>query len=133
MASPSAAGAGTLIRQYFIDNNSQFWRAICNAGYPSCRSFIPSGSFIKAILVHGGINMTMFAGGGSKNVQLGSSPDYTQGFGRIGLMNVLPLKGIISGSDLFVADSANIKENSQIVGPITVSNSNVPLRQAPLS
>jgi hypothetical protein len=128
MASPSAAGAGALIRQYFIDNNSQFWRAVCNPSNPSCRSFTPNGPLIKAILIHGGINMTMFAGGGSKNVQLSGSPDFTQGYGRIGFMNVLPLKGMISGFDLFVADSANIKENTQIVGPITISNSNVPLR-----
>lgn len=79
MASPSAAGAGALVRQYFVDNNSQFWRAVCNPGYPSCRSFVPSGALVKGILLHSGSSMTMFAGGGSKNIQLGAGPDSTQG------------------------------------------------------
>jgi hypothetical protein len=128
MAAPSAAGAGALIRQYFIDSNRKFWLAVCNPGYPSCRSFSPSGAMVKAILLHSCMDMTMFAGGGSKNVQLGPAPDYTQGYGRIGLMNVLPLKGVVTSFDLFVADSVNIKENNQIVGRITISNSKVPLR-----
>lgn len=72
--------------------------------------------------------MKMFAGGGSKNVPLGQSPDFTQGFGRIGLMNVLPLRGVYQNFDLFVADAINIKEHEQLLGKITVSNSNFPLR-----
>lgn len=128
MASPSAAGAAALIRQYFIDPNQQFWRALCNPAYPSCHSITPSGALVKAILIHSGIDMTMFAGGGSKNVQLGASPDYTQGFGRIGFMNALPLKGVYQNFDLFVADAINIKENQQLVGKVTISDSSIPLR-----
>lgn len=72
--------------------------------------------------------MKMFAGGGSKNVPLGASPDFTQGFGRIGFMNVLPLRGVNQKFDLFVADAINIKENEQLMGKVTISNSNWALR-----
>jgi subtilisin family serine protease len=128
MASPSAAGAGALVRQYFADTDGKFWRAVCNPGHPSCKSFNPSGYLVKGILLHSGVSMTLFNGGGNKDVQLGPAPDSTQGFGRIGLMNALPLKGVITGFELFVADAVAMKENMQIVGHVNVANSNFPLR-----
>jgi subtilisin family serine protease len=128
MASPSAAGAGALVRQYFADTDGQFWTAVCNPGHPSCKSFNPSGYLVKGILLHSGVSMALFNGGGNKDVELGPAPDTIQGFGRIGLMNVLPLKGVITGFELFVADAVEIRENMQIVGHVNVANSNFPLR-----
>lgn len=128
MATPGAAGIALLVRQYFIDSASKFWRAICNINYRSCKSFIPSGPLIKAIFTHSGKKMSLFDGGGSYDVSLGAPPDYIQGFGRLSLFQVLPLKGWLTSFDLFVADAVNIQENTQIVYNVQVSSSTQPLK-----
>ncbi len=128
MASPAAAGNALLVRQYFQDPNKKFWTAVCNSGYPFCRSFTPSGALVKAILVHSGVGMTLFNGGDQYDVPLGPPPDYMQGFGRIGLMNVLPLRNVITSFDLFVADAVNIRENSKIQLTVNVLHRNIPLK-----
>lgn len=127
MATPGAAGNGILIRQYFMDPNRKFWRAVCNTAYRSCKSFIPSGPLIKAIGIHSGTRMTKFDGGGDYDVNLGAAPDFIQGFGRISLFRALPLKGTVK-FDLFVADAVNIQENSHIGYNLQIANSSIPLR-----
>lgn len=127
MATPGAAGNGLLIRQYFIDPNGKFWRAICNTNYRSCKSFNPSGVLVKAIAIHSGSRMTKFNGGGDYDVYLGAPPDFIQGFGRISLFRALPLKGS-SMFDLFVADGVNIQENAQINYNLQIANASTPLR-----
>ncbi len=113
MASPSAAGAAALVRQYFTDNDGKFWTKKCRKIYQSCKKFTPSGVLVKAILLNSGTAMTLFNGGGSQDVPLGNPPDYTQGFGRITLSNVLPLQGT-NIFDLFVDDGRVLGENSQV-------------------
>lgn len=113
MASPSAAGSALLVRQYFMDTNAQFWTKKCRKSYRSCKDFTPSGALVKAILIHSSSTMTMYNGGGDRDVSLGSPPDYMQGFGRITLSNVLPLQGT-NLFDLFVDDSSSLGENSQV-------------------
>jgi len=120
MATPAAAGIGLLIRQYFLDVNHKFWTAICNPSYRSCKSFPPSGSLVKAILTHSGAGMQLFNGGGSNDISLGMPPDYYQGFGRISLMNVLPLKDKVTSFDLFIANAVNIVENSNLQYKINI-------------
>ena len=66
MATPGAAGTALLVRQYFIDPAGKFWRAVCNTGYRSCKSFTPSGPLIKAIFTHSGKKMSLFDGGGAR-------------------------------------------------------------------
>lgn len=127
MASPAAAGSAALIRQYFMDNNRRFWTAICKSGYRSCKAFTPTGYLVKALIIHSGMQMTLFNGGGQYDVQLKKPPDFIQGFGRIGLHTVLPLKGVISSFDLFVADSVNVGENSMVGYIINISTANKPL------
>ncbi|CAE7553711.1 tagC, partial [Symbiodinium microadriaticum] len=99
MATPAAAGAAALITQYFQDSN--FWAANCNPHFPNCPDgndpvigFTPSGSLVKAVLLHSGRDL----GGGY------AFPGNEQGFGRIDLSSVLLVKGVSDGFDLFVED-----------------------------
>jgi subtilisin family serine protease len=109
MASPAAAGAAVLIRQYFMD--VKFWKSHCKPSYNSCKVFTPSGVLLKAMLLHSGSKMSMYAGATSnQKVALGNPPDSYQGYGRITLKKVLPLA---SGKlDLFVADLVSVGANS---------------------
>lgn len=127
MATPSAAGIALLVRQYFIDPDSKFWRAVCNHSYRSCTSIVPSGVLVKAILLHSGEPMTLFNGGGSYDVPLGDPPDFMQGFGRIGLMNVLPLPNL-NKFDLFIANSVNLQEDSSTQYSVNIENSDILLK-----
>jgi hypothetical protein len=63
MASPAAAGAALLIRQYFVDTYQQFNLAVCISWYKFCKSFEPSGVLVKAILLHAGNPMTVYDSG----------------------------------------------------------------------
>lgn len=128
MATPAAAGIALLVRQYFMDPNSKFWTAVCNRSYRSCKSFSPSGPLVKAILVHSGRKMKLFDGGGSYDVLLGSPPDNIQGFGRVSLFQVLPLKDWLTSFDLFVADSVNIPENDDVTYIVNIASSDIPLK-----
>lgn len=83
MACPTAAGATALIRQYFVDGY-----------YPSGErnandSFIPSGSLMKAMLLHSGkkLNRRVFYNGSFYNLH--DYPSINQGYGRVTLDNVL--------------------------------------------
>lgn len=129
MASPTAAGSATLIRQYFVDHQNKFWTQMCNSFYKFCKAFTPSGVLVKAMILHSGSAMTEFNGneGGTPNIPLGSPPDFTQGYGRINLMNVLPLSGY-TGFDLFVDDLHVINEYSTNNYWVTVRDSSIPLK-----
>jgi hypothetical protein len=127
MASPAAAGTAALVRQYFMDSSQRFWTGVCKSTYRSCRPFTPTGYLVKSIMIHSGIQMTLYNGGGQYDVKLKSPPDFMQGFGRIGLHTVLPLKGVISSFDLFVADGVNVGENSKVEYNINITTANKPL------
>jgi hypothetical protein len=86
MASPSAAGAAALIREYFIDETFQFWAALCNGAYSNCRSFAPSGVLLKAILLQSGSPMMQYWVGNDL-LPLSSPPDNIQGYGLINLVS----------------------------------------------
>ena len=62
MATPSAAGAALLVRQYFTDATGVFWKKVCNKAYAFCKSFTASGVLIKAVLLHSGSPMKQFDG-----------------------------------------------------------------------
>ncbi len=131
MASPGAAGTALLVRQYFQDPGSKFWRVVCNKNYLFCKSFTPSGVLIKATLLHSGSKMTQFNGAacgcGTASKTLGAPPDSTQGYGRITLSNVLPLAGTFK-FDLFVMDLTRIYANTKIIYHAVVTSSATPLK-----
>jgi hypothetical protein len=123
MASPAAAGAALLVRQYFMDTNKRFWTKACNVKYNSCKVFTPSGALVKAILLHSGSALTVYENGNTKTA-LGNPPDYYQGFGRITLMNALPLQGT-TNFDLFVDDAVLLGANSQKAYAVKLNVNNV--------
>ena len=59
---------------------------------------------------------------------LGSPPDFFQGFGRVTLRNVLPLRGTTHPSfQLFVQDRFELQENRVAKYTVQVTDSTVPL------
>lgn len=109
MASPAAAGAAALIRQYLMD--SKYWAKVCNPTYASCGAFTPSGVMLKALILHSGEKMDMWNGDREKR-ELGNPPDSVQGYGRLTMTNVLPFPN--SPFDLYVRDidSLSLDQNS---------------------
>lgn len=130
MASPAAAGAALLIRQYFQDKDKKFWTKACN---PSddlfCTAFTPTGMLLKALLIHSGESMSLYREGNSdKDVKLSNSgkPDVYQGYGRVQLSNILPLPGKTS-FQLTVRDMVDIAEKSSVTHHFKVTDSLQPL------
>ena len=78
MATPVCAGNSALIKQYFDD--SQFWRRYCDRLHALCATTVPwtlSGALLKGAVLHSGSS---------------DAPDFSFGFGRLTLTNLLPLK-----------------------------------------
>jgi len=101
MATPAAAGAATLVRQYYQDG----W-------YPSgtkssTQSFKPSAALVKATLINSAVGMRYYRTTSGSLTQLGPPPDQYQGHGRIELDHVLNFGG---GVDLFISDHSVIAE-----------------------
>ncbi|CAM9140348.1 unnamed protein product, partial [Choristocarpus tenellus] len=98
MATPVAAGAAALIRQFFL----QGWYP---NGFPNPSDiYNPSNALVKAMLVASATGMESY-NGRETTVPLGSPPDGYQGFGRILLDTVLNLHGSV---DLYVEDRVEI-------------------------
>jgi len=118
MACPLVAGAGLLVRQYFV------------AGYypsgdpPTGLPFLPSGAMIKAVLINGAVDMTGVPTG--QNLY----PSDEEGWGRILLDNTLRFPGDVR--KLWVHDVRNasgLYTNDAWSSPsITVNGGSVPLR-----
>ncbi len=124
MAAPGAAGIAGIVRQYFSD--PQFWATMCNPIYSACKAMSASGVLVKAILLHSGTSMTLYDGT-SGAIPLTSTPDILQGYGRITLSNVLPLRDVYS-FNLFVEDLTTIQENTQMTYTWTVYSSTMPMK-----
>jgi hypothetical protein len=129
MASPTAAGNAILVRQYFRGTDNNLWKSKCNSNYVFCKSFNPSGVLVKAVILHSGSQMQLYngAGIGKSNVQLGYGPDNYQGYGRIKLLNVLPLSGY-TAFDLFVDDLNTLNERSAKTYTVKIRDPSVPLK-----
>jgi uncharacterized repeat protein (TIGR01451 family) len=74
MATPLAAGATVLVREYYNDI----------AGLPA-----PSAALLKATLINGAYDMTPGQYGTGAYQEITGRPDYAQGWGRIDLVNTL--------------------------------------------
>ena len=115
MATPIAAGGAAIIRQYFTDNNgytahisalSSF--GIDTAYYSSGERSYISSSLVKAIMVNGAETIWSWNDYAGFKRTFGSTPTFEQGFGRLALINSMPVSSTVSPSDggnfLFVAD-----------------------------
>ena len=123
MASPAAAGAAALIRQYFM--NDKYWSAVCNPNYYECRAFPPTGVLMKALVLHSGTAMQLWNGDRDK-IKLGDPPDIYQGYGRMFLQNLLPFPS--SAMDLYVRDKVSLKQNSKKDYYLHIESSSHPIK-----
>ncbi|CAM9742385.1 unnamed protein product, partial [Sphacelaria rigidula] len=95
MACPIVAGAAALARQYFTDGfyaGDADARGLCSSASTAaavsdgirfaCAAFVPTGTLLKAMLIHGANSM-----GGS------TDPDGVRGFGRVHLESRMPFEG----------------------------------------
>ena len=128
MATPAAAGAALLFRQYFMTASTSFWMGSCDTSNSFCKPFTPSGVLIKALMISSAEQMSLYHGGGSADIKLGTPPDNMQGFGRVQMNNVLPLKGVYDKTSLYVDDLRSITPGKTISYTVTVSTGSVPLR-----
>ena len=130
MATPAAAGAAAMLRQYLQDDGGKFWSKICHQSDSLCKKFTPSGTLLKAMMVHSGDAMTLYHDGNpDKNVELSKSygqPDNYQGFGRVQLSNVIPLPGKTS-FQLTLRDNVDISEKTTMSHHFKVTDSSQPL------
>lgn len=116
MASPGAAGAGAMVRQYF---ESGF--------YPSGKgdesaSITISGTLVKAILINGGQTVAGVDNGVDGFYTPSFAHDNHQGFGRINLMNSLNLDGK-SSFETWVKDLASVAPDESISEEFTIKTS----------
>jgi len=96
MATPVAAGAGALVRDYFS-------RGYYPSGAPTpAAGFEPGGALVKAVLVAGAAPLDGFEV--DTGLPLAPPPSFRQGFGRVHLGRSLPLAGGKDGWNLQVVD-----------------------------
>merc|ERR1712071_142754 len=124
MSSPAVCGAAAIVRQYFEDN-----LYVEHTGDVSYKN-PPSGPLIKAVLINGAITLQSDE---DKDPIL--PYDNNQGFGRVSLINSMPLGRINNQFQLRVMDRRIITANT--VDEYTVSinkkmnndeSCNIPLR-----
>jgi len=132
MASPAVAGAALIVRQYFMGaaRHPSLWKSSCAlSNYANCaaNTLTPSGVLIKALLLHSGSAMSLYDGGGGPlDTVLNQTPDFTQGYGRVNLANIIPLTTNVF--DLFVDDLHLIKEYSTIAYSVNIQSFQKPLK-----
>lgn len=113
MATPAIAGAGALVRQYFVEGFYPTGSANPSDG------FTPSGALVKASLINSSVDMTGVAG----------YPSNREGWGRVLINNALHFDG--DARKLIVDDIRNangLSTNDEIEIPIEVYSGGQQLR-----
>jgi PKD repeat protein len=117
MATPLAAGAATLVRDYYNDV----------AGLAS-----PSSALVKATLVNGAYDMTPGQYGPGAQQELVGRPDNAQGWGRVDLANSLlptaPRSWWYDDHSAGLHTGDALTYTSSLTRALIVTDSNVPLR-----
>ena len=119
MATPVVAGTAALMIQYFKD--PKFWVTYCNPAYPLCKNgaFSPLGPTVKALLLHSAVAM---------NIGSTVLPDMTQGYGRVDLLNVLPLVKYSKSPYTLFLDQATLKPLTEFSYKVAVRTATQPLK-----
>lgn len=138
MATPIAAGAALLIRQYM--ENSSFYGSFCNQNYRSCpivvvspnpyQSNFISGALLKAMITHSAQNMNKYESCDDcaiPETNFSTPPDNIQGWGQVQLNHVLPIPGTYD-FDLYVADYELLSSLTRMTYFVQVSSTSKPLR-----
>jgi hypothetical protein len=128
MATPAAAGQAALVKQFF--ENSKFWLNICDSTNTRlCKhTFTPQGALIKAVLLHSGSKMSTYMSSKVGNHQLGNPPDIYQGYGRINLSSVLPLKVNRAASFYLYVDQNFVSSFTERQYLVTIKDPSLPLK-----
>ena len=114
MATPIAAGAAALARQYF--RTGKYRDVSSGAGswmiQPNAAAFLPSAALLRAVLINGAQDMSQMAGRrGSKGAPLLAAPSMEIGYGRLNLAKSLHVPASTASSNavspsLIVLDGA---------------------------
>ena len=117
MATPIVAGTAALVIQYFED--PMFWVSYCNPAYILCSkgAFRPLGPTVKALLLHS-----------AEAMDGGPAPDVYQGYGRVDLLNILPLVTFSTSPYTLFLDEATITPLTEFTYKVTVKSILQPLK-----
>ena len=117
MATPIVAGTAALVMQYFKD--PKFWVTYCNPAYTLCSNgaFSPLGPTVKALLMHSGVAMDR-----------GPAPDVYQGYGRVDLLNILPLVTYSKSPYTLFIDQTTITPLTEFTYKVAVKSTLQPLK-----
>ena len=96
MAAPLIAGTAALVRQYFAEGWHETGKANKEKG------FSPRASLVKAVLLNGAVDLTGVQDDQTRVISGISSYDMNQGYGRVNLLNSLPIAGKNSLRGIFV-------------------------------
>mgnify|MGYP005864416469 CR=1 FL=1 len=96
MATPLVSGSAALVRQYFEEGWHVTGRADPRKG------FSPRASLVKAVLLNGAVKLKGIQDDQTQQVTASSAYDTNQGFGRINLVESLPIAGKNSLNAIFV-------------------------------
>jgi hypothetical protein len=113
MATPLTAGAAALVRQYYVRDR----------GYA-----FPTGSLIKATLVHGATDLAPGQYGTGPQQEIYQRPDQSQGWGRSNIGGTLHPELAYPGTSLIFHDYGMITETGKTdVHPVVVTSTAAPL------
>jgi len=117
MATPTAAGAATLIRQYYMDG----W-------YPTgaadiANGFTPSAALIKATLINSAVEMT---GLGAYDMDEYFYPNDNQGWGRVTLDEALFFQGDLRGLSA-VDERTGLSTGESAVHQVAIGETSMPV------
>ena len=117
MATPIVAGTAALVIQYFKD--PKFWVTYCNPAYVLCSNgaFSPLGPTVKALMMHSAVAMDR-----------GPAPDVYQGYGRVDLLNILPLVSYSKSPYTLFLDQTTITPLTEFTYKVAVKSTLQPLK-----
>ena len=103
--------------QYFKD--PKFWVTYCNPAYVLCSNgaFSPLGPTVKALLMHSAVAMDR-----------GPAPDVYQGYGRVDLLNILPLATYSKSPYTLFLDQTTITPLTEFTYKVAVKSTLQPLK-----
>eukprot|EP00977_Amphora_coffeiformis_P002808 scaffold528_cov165-Amphora_coffeaeformis.AAC.20 len=115
MAAPLVSGSAALVRQYFEEGWHVSGKAEPNKG------FSPRASLVKAVILNGAVELKGIQDDQTAQVTASSAYDTNQGFGRINLVESLPIAGKNSLKGIFV-DSKKVSSGSIDTYEIKIDN-----------
>ena len=131
MATPGVAGTALILRDYFLN----VWSSVCLSYYSQCKSFVPTGYLLKAILIHSGQAVSSYSESAFDSKtdfaahSLGSPPDSVQGYGSVNLNSIIPLsKQQREKHDLYISDMFGMGGRQSATLKVTVSSNKMPLK-----